>query len=624
MTLKKTIIATIILMTVASCQQDDIIKQNINEKPVAETSKQENQDGKLILGKKRENPYSLKNMQKAVNIVSNTAKRGVLKKTKLKATHYYVVFLPENEKHMNTLRKIVDSEKYVCRSHPMDYEVIQHGAEYKDKRTKDINFPVLYASIPVSDPMPNVPYEKLEDLYLTNNDNDSDELLESASLFLTDNIGNINLTARKTITEKGREAILKEELNKKEGEPQAFWWIFRKRYYPQGRVMVQNTTTNSYDPVRNTRIQIYNWFFNSHCYTNNNGYFRSSERYSREMGVYFTWRSSTATIRTHWNELIGIRVSDKIGNISRGNNGKTFNIGSWDPHKWSKATTHNAIQKFNDYMARVGIGQRIRDLNIWVFNDAKGRGAAPMLRKYKWSNMNILFSGWLKWISPITIPLKSFLNITSSQIYPDLVFNYSSNRNTLNYERLVFHEAAHAVHAQQVGGKYWSIFARRTTDNIVSKGRPYGNGIQPSAWSGQNIALCEGWANFMENRIIFDIYPNLRADLRNRHNLEDFTMHTVPSRGEPQNWFLSGLMWDLTDRNQDDVTLVNGRNFVRIAIPNNRDRVFLRISGKHEVRALFDAMGSGEYTGFNLKRRLGNLYPSHRTRINQLFTAYGY
>lgn len=613
------------MVIVVSCQQEGVLNKK-SEKPTTQESitekKQESQGEKLILGKKRENPYSLKNMQKATAIIANTAQRGKLKAKKLKATHHYVVFLPKNETHMRLLREMIDSEKYVCRAYPMDYEVIQHGSEYRDKRTTDINYPVLYASIPVSDKKLDVPYEKLEDLYLTNEDNDPEDILESSSLFLTEKVGNINMAARSAIANKGRETVLKESLNKMGDDNQAFWWIFRRRYYyPRGHVMVQNTTTNTNEPVRNARIQIYNWFFNSHCYTNNDGYFRSSERYSREMGVYFTWRSSTATIRTHWNELIGIRVSDKIGNISRGSNGRTFTINSSDPHKWSKATTHNAIQKFNDYMARVGIGQRIRDLNVWVFNDAKGRGAAPMLRKYKWSSMNILFSGWLKWISPGTIPLKSFLNITSSKIYPDLVFNFRSSRNTLDYERLVFHEAAHAVHAQQVGGKYWSIFARRTTNNIVSKGKPYGNGTEPSAWSGQNIALCEGWANFMENRIIFDIYPNQRAG----HNLENFTMHTVPSRGEPENWFLSGLMWDLTDRNQDDVTLVNGRNPTQdISLSNNTDRVFLRISGKHEVRALFDAMGSGEYTGFNLKRRLRNLYPSQRAQIHRLFTAYGY
>lgn len=56
-------------------------------------------------------------MQKAVNIIVTTGKANLLKQTELKPTHQYVVFVPETQEHLETLSKLVDSQKYVTRSH---------------------------------------------------------------------------------------------------------------------------------------------------------------------------------------------------------------------------------------------------------------------------------------------------------------------------------------------------------------------------------------------------------------------------------------------------------------------------------------------------------------------------
>ncbi|WP_133298089.1 hypothetical protein [Candidatus Ornithobacterium hominis] len=631
MKLKKILLGAVISLTVFSCNQDDL-RENEEKTVETEVSQNETQEyhGKeLILGKQKENPYSLANMQKTVNIIATTRRANLLKQTKLKPTHQYVVFVPENQEHLETLLKLVDSKKYVTRSYPMDYEIEQYGEEYVDKRAKSKELPVLYASIPVTDKLPDVPYEKLEDLYLTDNENDPDDLVEATAIFLTEKPENIKITGRGLQTKADRITQLKEELDLPGGIQSIR--LFGRKYYPEGNVLVYDTNVDKNVPVRNTEIEIYNWFFNSYCYTDDNGHFRSKERYSREMGVYFTWRSSSATIRTSWNEIIGIRTSDKLGNIRRGNNGKTFVVDRGDTHKWSKATTHNAVQKFNDYLSNIGINQRVQGLNIWVFNGGKGRGAALMLKTYPWGSLNSAFAGWVKWLSPVAIPIASILNITSSQIYPDLFFNFNNKKQTLAYEKLVFHEAAHAIHAKQAGKGFWETFSRRTIENILNLNNdPYGNGTQPSAWSGQNIALCEGWANFMQNKIIYDLYgPN------EEYNLENFKMVQAPQNSSlrdlnwntgkgGRNWFLHGLMWDLTDNNQDNIILVDGQTDKNISMNNNTDRVVLGSSRIHPVRALFEAMGSGESTGYELKNRLKNANYSQRNQIEELFNAYGY
>ncbi|MXV37814.1 hypothetical protein GO491_03845 [Flavobacteriaceae bacterium Ap0902] len=634
MKLRKVLLVAVIGVTVFSCNQDDL-SENVEktvETEISQNETQEHHGKKLILGKQKENPYSLSNMQKAVNIIATTGKANLLRQTELKPTHQYIVFVPETQEHLETLSKMVDTQKYVTRPYPMDYEIEQYGVEYIDNRAKSEELPVLYASIPITDITPDVPYEKLEDLYLTDDKNDPNDLVESIAVFLTEKPENIKVPGRGLLTEADKIKQLKEELDQPVGIETMR--IFGKKYHPEGNVLVYDTNVGRNVPVRNAKIEIYNWFFNSYCYTDQNGHFRSHERYSREMGVYFTWRSSSATIRTHWNEIIGIRTSDKLGNIKRRKNGKTFVVNHSDTHKWSKATTHNAIQKFNDYLLNAGINQRIHHLNIWVFNDRGGRGAAPMLRTYPWGSLNNTFAGWAKWLSPVTVPIASILNITSSQIYPDLVFNFDHTKETLAYEKLVFHEASHAIHAKQAGQGFWVTFSRRTTDNILKYNKPYGNGTQPSAWSGQNIALCEGWANFMQNKIIYDLYKNnpdyQNENIATRHNLEGFEMVTVPNSFRRlevnisgRNWFLHGLMWDLTDIPQDNITLRSGQTNTVIS-SNYTDRVYLGGYSKHPVRVLFEAMGSDESTGYILKERLKRENYNQRFVIDELFNAYGY
>lgn len=625
----KTRIITIILFLLgiglfSSCSTESTV--NLQDKPTNDTSKDILESGKMVLGKKLENPYSLKNMQNAVKLISRSKKRDALKgKESLKPTHIYVVFLPNNEKHMSILREFIDSEKYACREYPMDYEIIQHGSEYIDARTKDTAFPVLYASIPVADTMPEVPYEKLEDLYLTDDENDADEIIETTALFLAEEKGSEKLQTR-GITNK--EEAIKNYLN---NDIQAFFGIFNRRYYPEGRVVVENTSTGSNEPLANASIQIYNWFFSEYCTTDRNGRFKCRSRFRREMGVYSSWRNTSVTIRTSWSEIVGIRVSDKLGNISRRTNGTTFYIKHTDKHEWKKAVVYNAVEKFNNYLQTIGIGERVRSLNAWV-SFGPGRGAAPMLRRYSFGVVqNSLLVSYYRWLSPVTIPLSLVLDITSSQIYPDLFFSIRTSAKTMEIEQLVFHESAHAIHAEQAGREFWAKFVRRTVENIVSTedDDPYGDGTSPSGWSGQNIALCEGWANFMENKVMYDLYHD------SENNLEKFVMVTVPTKykgieeegfpnmGRP--WFLHGLMWDLVDIDEDPVKLLNGKNGENATDGDAIiDQVYIGRSVSDGVRLLFNALGSAQSTGGYLRDRLKRQHRLKAVEIEKLFKAYGY
>lgn len=585
--------------TVGCQKHQDLLTEEVGEvvspAPVFE-------EGKLILGEQKENPYSLQNMEKARAIVSQQSDAPQLSalQTPLKATHYYVVFLPETPEHMQVLREIVENRIFVVRHHPMDYEILQYGADYVDSRTKDPQFPVLYASVPVSATMPNVPYEQLEELYLPDDDNEQDEVLEESSLYLVE-----------------------QKENEKQGVPQtqAFLGI-GKKWRPDGFVRVKNSD-GQIVPLRNAEIQIYNWFFDTYCHTNDDGYFRSSERFSREMGVYTTWDSHSCKISSDWNEILGIRRSDKIGDIGKPT--KDFELNMSNSHIWRKATVHNAVQKFNDYVARNGIGHQVSGENhFWVKDDSFHRGAAPMIGTGGMAVMGLASFGFNDWKSYLGLAATAG-NVFIKGSLPDIVINVA-NYQTEAIDRLVFHESSHLVHAKNVKPVKWGQFVKLTLENIntLPDQDPYGNGTQPSAYSGQKIALYEGWANFLERNMMSHYYPN-RAWM---YSLESFEMYSTPSNIRNSDWaienfyrgwFLHGLMWDLVDGIvETNIELRNGANRDDIVRSNGVDNVQI------SIQQLFNALQSDISTPDDLKNRLKQEIPAQATQIEQLFNAYGY
>lgn len=636
--LRSMALLAISLMTV-SCQKDIVDTPTLSATNQAQVQPQNGTE--LILGKQLENPYALKNMQKAMDTITKSIRKSTLSgkpygQKPLEATHYYVVFIPENKEHLEILSNVVTSRKFVTRDFPMDYEITQYGEVYVDKYAKSAELPVLYASVPVAETMPEVPYKKLEDLYLTDDENDPDNLLELSALYLAK-----ALPTEHSLTGKPAENVYNKSLHDHLNEgKQAFFGIFNRSYYPQGTVRVQNSD-GDYRPLQNAEVEIYNWFFNAYCHTDSNGKFRSPERFRREMGVYLTWDSSTATISTTHGEILGVRRSDKLGDISRRGNEKTFDITNTDRHKWRKATVHNALQRFNAEVGREKLPSTGK-INIWVFHSDSHSGMAPMMKQHK---LKILYPSFVAIAQTRPQALLAGIGvITMGQIfensYPDVIINVG-NYNTEATYKLVFHELAHVIHSIQVGGDYWGKFAQATLTNILSlpDNDPYGNGIQPTPEEGQLIALCEGWANFLEHKIMRDIHYIDRG-----YYLENFTMYTVPTNvpnkrientDKYQGWFLHGLMWDLMDFSDYEdyleypwdyrgepapevISLMNGQNLTPIHTNNGIDGVGINI------RYIFDALKNDVMTGTQLKQRIKKYDSATNQRIDNLFNAYGY
>ncbi len=84
-----------------------------------------------VLGKKLQNPFSVKNMQKAYQNIK-TGKAGArvaVEDVEIKATHLYLKFKPQNDAELMKLKQDT-TLKFFTR--PIDYEIAVAGDYYHD------------------------------------------------------------------------------------------------------------------------------------------------------------------------------------------------------------------------------------------------------------------------------------------------------------------------------------------------------------------------------------------------------------------------------------------------------------------------------------------------------------
>lgn len=116
----------------------------------------------IKLGAIRNNPYSLKNMQKAYSQLKDSIFFSEGANDMVKATHLYVRFLPKNEREYFYLKYVL---KLVLFNYPLDRVVEQPGNVYVDVSTNGFSW--QYTKVPYDFVFPKeIQYEVLDELYM--------------------------------------------------------------------------------------------------------------------------------------------------------------------------------------------------------------------------------------------------------------------------------------------------------------------------------------------------------------------------------------------------------------------------------------------------------------------------
>ena len=118
-------------------------------------------EGKMVIGEKLKNPYSVQNMHKAYNNLrtDNKLKSAV----NIETTHFYVRFRPKSFQELNILTRDTTLHIY---DYPLDVEIKRGGTHYHDPSIPRNQITWQYTVVPVDYTFPNIQHQKLADLFL--------------------------------------------------------------------------------------------------------------------------------------------------------------------------------------------------------------------------------------------------------------------------------------------------------------------------------------------------------------------------------------------------------------------------------------------------------------------------
>lgn len=526
-------------------------------------------EGKIILGKKRNNPFKVSNINLAKALVYG---QSVPNKV---ASHKYIKFKPSTMEHLDILEDWDTYGKVSIFDFPLEYEIVTEGESYIDPSVSDYIYTYQYTSIPVGTQIPNVPYEIIDELYIDK----SDPLLLAESFWLTDNAGEINeyvfdgglSTSKVGSYDDDVKVALSIPPVPDEPCPEGYEWVLviddsqpgsvgRPIYIwecspvtpppppptndcgcpipgnnrnPAGCVRVDGDF--GMVPVEIASIEVKDsWFTSDKTYTDANGCWRINKNYSGQVWMWVRFKNENVKVRDvgYWESLRAVRdYAGRFDDPPYNNINIAYDDGAADntsPARryWAAAHTLNTVNQYRNRATVDDVPLPRTDLN-WTNAAGDGGAAAPMLQ---WNPYN----SW-----PAFLIVKNFPVIYSLTLphLPDIINQYGFDpfgniETAAGFNGTGFHELGHATHHSLVGEAYWFDYRNHIINNVGYGS--FGNfaiGSDPG-----RVALGEAIGNF-----VGAIYGNT-AD-GGEGNQWDTRDNFIPQ----------GLMWDLRDDEVDFV-----------------------------------------------------------------------
>lgn len=554
MKVKLSLLFFVVMLLFFSCKDDNNLNGDIphidTPDPVG-ISRANSQP--TILGKQKENPFSLENMQKALHVLQSEADESDAGYTKSAAeeieidepTDLYVRFLPADSTQYKALMSDASLELVDT---PLDYEITQYGDYYKDPSlASESEFTWLYATVkPGYKQAQGIDYELLSELFIPENseyyteeviseeeanttksiriaktakdyeNNDILKALVMTSFVLTGNENEVlqdeSDSNLKTTHQDCRKKCIKILWKK------ICWNDCDTYYHPDGTVQVNTPTGNQ--PLKGIKIRAWRWFTIETTRTDANGYYRFAHRFSKLLvlnslnyyvvfdghhsgnDVYWDINKSIAGALTLWSDYYG------MGSHSPNGYSMVFYTNS---SYWGRAVLSNAIYDYSTECRRDNIMQQPRELEIAGQRSTSFTASAPLLRNH--FNFSIIKAK----PNAISVLGQIFAYSLFGWAMPDLMLKYNSNMSDYNKIRYTaWHELTHASQLERMkaekgyiwASNYWSQNVYKQASNGLDN--PYGNKGDES-W--EQIALSEGWANYRADIVLCNRFGISRYDL---------------------------------------------------------------------------------------------------------------
>ena len=530
---RRIIFAIVGLLLLVSCEErsSELLVENESVNSNQEYVNNEhalNELQPVILGEKLNNPFSVENMQLALDSLmskpNELEEAGVTNRSascvEIYPTDWYICFKVDSTQ----FNKLILDTTLTLSQIPLDYEIIQEGDYLEEFQESDIK--TLYTVVKPGYINPDgIDFEVLEELFIPENSEYYSETeisqtnIENRALsrkIMDDNFvtalliqsfiltGNENQLPNKNQTEN---RMMFEECVQKS----FLWWSWTDCnicYYPEGTVKFQ--TPNGYEPVKGIKMVMWRWFTRIEAITDSNGYYRSKTKLNKLLctnNIQCYLQMVGQNGQNQWTMNVSIGGALCLWNES-------YNLGSFHPdrndftisvnHKaWGKCLINKAIYDYIDIARANNLTLPPKQLKVAVFDKMRS-SSAPLLNNH----LNMSFTAGAK--NHLDVILGGLGETVAYAMLwwglPDLMLCYEPNLNL--YERMistVWHELTHATHVQAMinnkgiffASKYWSNNVYQQAKNATtSPGRfPYGK-KGDDYW--EYIALSEGWANYRQ------------------------------------------------------------------------------------------------------------------------------
>lgn len=498
----------------------------------------------IILGKQLNNPFSVKNMQIALDSLLankdslNGSMRapGALNDFEIKATDLYIRYLPKDSAEYRTL---MNDTSLTLFDFPLDYELKQVGEYYKDP-TVTGEYTWLYTRVPAGyTPHPGIKYEVLEELFILEhspyysietetdengiqkaksiagqNNNEALRVLQTVSLYLTGNLKQ-DRKDKKTYTNnvKGMQKAKSYVTVRIFGKT----IILATFYYPSGFLKIKayhtmngNGVYTSHSsavdvPLKGIKMHFLTWFDWGSAYTDEYGYYQSDESYLLDPihTIYFSGR--TKDQKNSWDmdrAILGVCLWVQklcLGVQSKDNYNATIDETS---DAWDACIANNIFYEYMAICDREGLTRPCPNLKVALSAKGGGLNGAPLLQNHLNNYASAIIAHLALTFSPLFGPAIALLAAA-----PDIVIStgWISGSNLITgfpfLYRNIWHELTHASNYQCVekqkgywyASYYWSdvVGSEIVLDNIYGK---------EGDMNWQQIALVEGWAYYNEFR----------------------------------------------------------------------------------------------------------------------------
>lgn len=416
----------------------------------------------IVLGRQLDNPYSVKNMTRAIQSLYPTKADQ-----SLGATDMYVRFLPETDAQMTELA----ATGLILMDHPLDYQIVKDGDWYHDPLVDDDKITWQYAVVPSSFKLPSgVRCEILEECYIPEGvmakgpEGLDWEAIEREAFRIT---GNEDLLMPRT-----------------KGSPAA---------YPKGQITIIDQDANGGKPFGVAGVTVLcNTFVKfASAVTDRDGYYEMKTKFSSDVR-YRLMFSNSKGFSIGLNLLLMPASTSALGKTSPEGIDCTISSSS-DRKLFCRAAVNNAAYEYYERCSRddLDIVPPSSDIRIWLFQNLSD-SSTPMLRHGTLLDRGILG----RFLGEYSSLLSLFL--------PDITVGLKNASSYSDIYAMTVHELSHASHFAQAGKTYWDKYIEYVITSFITEwGAAYGSA------SDEDSGYCgvgEIWAYFMQNLLWHDRY----------------------------------------------------------------------------------------------------------------------